>query len=171
MVIVAIIIGLALLFLGRELFWFFVGAAGFMLGFIYGPQIFRVQTPGMILLIAFMAGIICALLALLLRGVAIALGGFIAGGFVTVELLRSLGIVLGPNQWLAYFLGGIIGAIFLLLVFNWALIVLSSLLGASIIAHSVAVYPPGKLILFLILTVVGVLFQADRLAREKRRKQ
>lgn len=168
MVVISVIIGLALLFLGRKLFWFFVGAAGFIIGFTYGPQIFQVESRVVILVIALLAGILGALIAIFLKGVAIAIGGFIAGGYIAVEVLRFLDIAVGPEPWLIYLAGGILGAVLLLLIFNWALIVLSSLLGASVIIENVTLRPSWEVLLFLVLAVIGIIVQTAWLRSEKR---
>lgn len=169
MVIVTFIIGLAILFFGRKIFWLFVAAAGFMLGYSYGPQIFRVESPGLILLIAVFAGIIGALLAILLKEVAIAAGGFIAGGFAAAELVQSTQVSLRMDSWVIFILGGIIGAVLMLLIFDWALIVLSSLMGASLIIRSFVLRGSWELILFLVLSIIGILVQATWFQSEKQR--
>jgi hypothetical protein len=63
----AAVAGLLLRFLGRKLFWFFVAVAGFLVGLQFATQYFRGPTP-IVLLIALAAGIIGALLAVLVRG-------------------------------------------------------------------------------------------------------
>ena len=171
MVVITFIIGLMILFFGRNIFWLFVAAAGFMLGYSYGPQIFRVESPELILLIAVITGIIGALLAILLKEVAIAAGGFIAGGFAAAELVRSTQLSPGMDFWVIFILGGIIGAVLMLLIFDWALIVLSSLLGASIIVRSFVLKNSWELILFLALSVIGILIQASWFQSEKKGKE
>jgi len=56
--------------------------------------------------------------------------------------------------------GGIIGTFLLLAVFDWALIVVSSLIGAHLIQSAVVLPPTGSTILFIGLAVIGVLVQA-----------
>jgi len=167
MIIIAVIVGSALLFFGRKLFWLFVAAAGFAVGFTYGPLLFHGESPGMTLLIALAAGLIGALLGLFLKGLAIAVGGFMAGGYAAVEISRVLQTYPGPDVRLVYLLGGIIGAVVLFLIFDWALIVLSSLLGAAVIVHSIILRGPWEFLLLVVLTLLGVLSQAEILRRER----
>lgn len=152
--------GLILLTLGRKLFWLFVGCVGFSLGFLYAESLLGVQSPLVGLAIAVFMGLVGALLALFLQGVAIALSGFAAGGFVTMYLLEFVGFGATRAPWLAYAIGGILGAAALLLIFNWALIFLSSLLGAALIVQSAALGGPAAGLLFIALAIVGILFQA-----------
>ena len=141
--LVSLLLGIVLLLLGRKLFWFFVGVAGFLVGmdiarqFVVGPQ-------GTKLLIAIAAGILGAVVAIFLRKVAIAIAGFVIGGYITVELLResalfpiSMAGIHGTAFSVPYILGGIIGAVLLFVLFDWGLIVLSSLSGASLIVHAI----------------------------------
>jgi len=166
MAIVSLLLGIVLLLLGRKLFWLFVGAAGFLVGmeiaerFVAGPQ-------GTKLLIAIAAGILGALIAIFLQKAAIAIAGFIIGGYITVELLRASALlpkalegIHGTAFSVAYIIGGIIGAVLLFVLFDWGLIVLSSLSGASLIVRSITFQSHALPLLFVVLVVVGILVQA-----------
>jgi hypothetical protein len=48
----------------------------------------------------------------------------------------------------------------LLLIFDWALIFLSSLLGSALIVQAAAIGGQVEKLLFIALAVVGILFQA-----------
>jgi len=164
--LVTVIIGVMLLILGRKLFWFFVGVAGFLIGMNIAGQVTS-GTESTKLLIGLVAGVIGALLAILLQKVAIAVAGFVIGGYITVELLRLYGAALpvytrlhGNAYWVPYVIGGIIGAILMVLLFDWALIVLSSLAGASMILHGIAVQPRALPLLYVVLAILGIVIQA-----------
>ena len=172
--LVTVLIGVVLLILGRKVFWLFVGAAGFLIGINIAEQVMTTGSDLMRLLIALLAGVIAALLAIFLQKVAIAVAGFVVGGYVAVELLRLYGAALPAyvqvhpgTYWVPYIIGGIIGAILMVLLFDWALIVLSSLSGASMILHGVAVQRSAMAILYVILVLVGIVVQA-RLLRSSR---
>ena len=166
MAIVNLLLGVVLLLLGRRLFWLFVGVAGFLVGmeiaerFVTGPQ-------GMKLLIAIAAGILCAVIAIFLQKAAIAIAGFVIGGYITVELLRASALfpnalagIQGTAISVPYIIGGIIGAVFLFILFDWGLIVLSSLSGASLIVHSITFKSHALPLLFAVLVAIGILVQA-----------
>ena len=172
--LVTVLIGVVLLILGRKLFWLFVGAAGFLIGINIAEQVMATGSDSMRLFIALLAGVIAALLAIFLQKVAIAVAGFVVGGYVAVELLRLYGAALPAyaqihpgTYWVPYIIGGIIGAILMVLLFDWALIVLSSLSGASMILHGVAAQRSAMAILYVILVLVGIVVQA-RLLRSSR---
>ena len=161
-----ILIGLVVLLLGRKLFWLFVAVAGFVLGLILTPQFLPGQPDWLVLLVALGVGIIGAILAVVIQEIAIALAGFIFGGYVLLSLLLAFGIDPGQWYWLIFIIGGLIGAVLVLALFDPALIILSSLVGANLITQALALTPPFDLIVFVGLVIVGVIFQAGLLRRE-----
>jgi hypothetical protein len=173
MTIVNLLLGIALLLLGRRLFWLFVGVAGFLIGMEIAER-FVVDTQGMKLLIAIGAGILGAVIAILLQKVAIAIAGFVIGGYLAVELLRASALfpkalagIQGAPFSVPYIIGGIIGAVLLFILFDWGLIVLSSLSGASLIAHNITFQSHPIPWLFVILVVVGILVQTHTKHRSR----
>jgi hypothetical protein len=164
--IIHFILGLVLLTLGRKLFWLFVGCVGFVAGFTYAQQIFDAQSDLVILAIATIAGLIAALIAVFLQRVAIALAGFMAGGQITLDIMGMFGLETGQVIWLPYLIGGIVGAVLLFLVFDWALIIISSIVGAGLIVQVTVFGPWLERMLFFALIILGAIFQA-RLLRKK----
>jgi hypothetical protein len=171
--IVNLLLGIVLLILGRKLFWLFVGVAGFLVGMEIAER-FVTSPEGTKLLIAIAAGILCAMIAIFLQKVAITIAGFVIGGYVTVELWRASALlpnalagIQGTTVSVPYIIGGIIGAVLLFILFDWGLIVLSSLSGASLIVHSINFQSHALLLLFAVLVVVGILVQA-RIKRKSR---
>src|SRR3974377_1590177 len=84
---IGILVGAAILLLGRKLFWLFVGAMGFVLGAEIATQV--THEPVLILLVAIGLGILGALLAVLFQKVAVGLVGFFAGGRIAVALAAA----------------------------------------------------------------------------------
>jgi hypothetical protein len=99
--IARIVVGIALLTLGRKLFWLFVGVAGFVLGFGLATQFLRGQPDWIVLVIALVAGLVGVLLALFLQRLAVGVAGFIAGGYILINLLNALGWQTGEVSWLS----------------------------------------------------------------------
>jgi hypothetical protein len=159
------LVGLTLLTLGRRLFWLFVGCVGFALSFTYAEGLWNVQSDLINLAIGILVGLVGAVLAVFLQGIAIALSGVAAGGFIMMHLLDLLGLGGTRVPWLLYVIGGVIGAVSLLLIFDWALIFLSSLLGSALIVQVAALGGHAERLLFIGLAVVGILFQAKLLCR------
>ena len=160
------LVGIGLLTLGRKLFWLFVACVGFAAGFTYAQQLWVTQSALVILVIAIVLGLIGALLAIFLQRVAIGLAGFVAGGYITVVVMNLIGLEGDPLLWLLYIIGGIIGALLLFFIFDWALIALSSIICAALIIQQLEFSPTLKMTLFFGLLLAGFVFQTALLRRE-----
>jgi hypothetical protein len=159
--ILRILIGILVLILGRKLFWLFVAVVGFAFGAALGTQLFQGQPDWLILVIALGVGLLGALLAIFLQEIAVAVAGFIGGGYIALILLNALGQDPGPASWLPFLIGGIIGLVLMIALFDWALIVLSSLVGAGLILQAIQLRRPIEGLLSLILVVIGIAIQAS----------
>jgi len=160
-----IIAGLILLILGRQMFWVFVAVVGFVMGADLARQVMPNSDELTVLLVAVIAGAVGAALAYFFYQVAIAAAGFLAGGRIGVELLAALPPSSPQAASLAFIAGGVIGAILLLLVFDWALIVISSVLGASLIVQQIPAPPNMSGILFVVFVIGGIVVQAQMMRR------
>jgi hypothetical protein len=167
--VVNLVLGIALLILGRKFFWLFVGVIGFLVGANLAANYLQAQPEWVQLIVAIAGGLVGALLAVVLQRVAIALAGFFAGGYLAAYLLQMVGVEPGPLTWLPWVIGGIIGAVLSLVLFDWALIILSSLTGASLIVQALAVEPSLNTVVYLVLVVIGVIVQAALWRSEQRR--
>ena len=96
------------------------------------------------------------------------IAGFAAGGYVVLSLFGQFNALPAQMIWLSYIIGGVIGAVILYFVFDWALIVLSTLTGATLIVQMVAFAPLAEIALFLALVIVGMAFQAKIMTGERR---
>ena len=65
-------------------------------------------------------------------------------------------------------IGGILGALLLLALFDWVLILLSSIEGAHLITNGIVLPEKGSLILFIVLAVIGVIVQGSMLRGSRR---
>ena len=66
---------------------------------------------------------------------------------------------------IVFVVGGIIGAILLLALFGWALIVVSSFIGAYLIQSAFVLPPTGSTLVFIGLAIVGIFVQAASFRR------
>jgi hypothetical protein len=164
--VINLVFGAALLVAGRKLFWLFVGIIGFIVGMQLAAQFWN-GPEWMEILIGVIVGIIFALLAVFIEALAIGAAGFFAGAYILTTLTGMLGINDGGLFWIIYVIGGIIGILLVLLLFDWALIVLSSLAGASLIVQSLTLGGSGGL-WFILLFVAGIIIQALTLRGEGR---
>jgi hypothetical protein len=154
-----ILAGLALLFFGRKLFWLFVGVIGFLAGMEFGAEIVKAQPQGIILLIAIGAGLLAAILAIFLQRLVVAIAGGIAGGLIAMRIAVMLGASTESLQWIVFLAGALLAAILVSAVFDWALIGLSALIGASLVSEALPFDHGAKLIGVAVLFVLGLLVQ------------
>jgi len=155
------IAGAALLILGRKLFWLFAAVIGFLFGMSFAQQVLPGQSQTIVLLIALAIGGLGAILAIMVQKIAIGLAGFIAGGYLVYLLIPALSINIGSFLWLAVIVGGIIGAVLASTMFDWALILLSSGVGASVITNHLTLPQPFPLVLLGALFIIGVVIQGN----------
>lgn len=161
------IVGALSLFLGRQLFWLFVGAAGFMLGFNLALQLLPDQPGFVVLLVGLLAGLLGAVLGVFAQRLALGIAGFIAGGYLLLYLANLLGA--GADELstslvsVLFIVGGILGALLIQFAFDIALILLSSALGATLLAQAVADFwtlePALNTVLFVVLLLLGIAVQ------------
>jgi hypothetical protein len=165
--IVGALIGVVVLFFGRKLFWLCVAAVGFLAGIELAPHLVNEPSPLLQLAVAIVLGLLGALLAFLLQKIAIAVVGFLAGGKLAGAIAAAFLVHYAHYSTIIFVVGGIIGAILLLVLFDWALIVVSSLIGAHLIVYQSAIVLPqsGSLIVFIGLAVIGILVQAASFRR------
>ena len=163
--IVGVLIGIAILFFGRKLFWLTVAAVGFAVGVEIAPLLVNEPSSLLALLIALVLGVLGALLALFIQKVAIAVLGFFAGGKLATAIAAAFFVHYAQYSTIIFVIGGIIGAILLLAVFGWALIVVSSFIGAYLIQSAIVLPPTGSTLVFIGLAIVGIFVQAASFRR------
>ncbi len=160
MIWLRILAGIGLLVFGRKLFWLFVGLIGFVSGIQVATRFFPGQPEWMILAIALTAGVLGALLTLFLQWLAIGLAGFFAGAYIVTRLLHVSGLATSGMDWLLFLIGGILGLMLIVIFFDWALIILSSLVGAGLITESIHVDHSAAMLLFIALVITGFAVQS-----------
>ena len=165
--IVPIALGLAALFFGLRLFWLFAAVVGFAVGWWLVGLFFKD--------LGILQVIIGVIVGLILAGLTRALGKWairiVAGlaGFVMLPLLLSnLGMLGGLSELIWSLLGFALGFVLAVFMADWAVIILSALLGAGLIMSGLDLLFKAQLsqVLHLIISfaliIVGMLFQSRR---------
>ena len=158
--------GLALLILGRRLFWLALAALGFVAGMTYSSEFLPGQSETAALLIGLAAGVIGALLAVFMQKIAIGAAGFLAGGYLVLGLIRLIG---AEPSTLGFIVGGIVGLILIYPLFDWGLIILSSLAGALILVQTLDAARAVSAIVFAVALVFGLIIQSALHRRRPKR--
>jgi MFS family permease len=164
--ILQILFGFLLLLMGRRLFWLFVGLIGFIVAAQLAADFLGPEPPWLVLVVALAVGLLGALIAVVIPALAAAVAGFLAGTYLVYVLLANLQLQPGPTLgWILAVVGGIIGAVLAVALLDWALIILSSLAGATAIVQAIALQPTVETIVFVVLVVIGVIVQAALVRR------
>jgi len=152
--------GLALLLLGRSLFWVYVALLGFLLGFEATQQYLGAGTQWLPVLAGIVVGLGAALIAVFFQYWAVGLAGFAGGAYLALSA-AGLGM-LGEGAFLPLLIvliGGSLGAALFVLLFDPALVVLSAITGAGLLVQPFSLSESASALTFLALAVVGIVFQ------------
>lgn len=164
MLIVRGIIGGILLFLGRELNFIFAAAMAGLIGFRLTPLLPHQWPAWSDAAFMITLAVIAATLVLLNERAGYFVSGFLAGGFFLVEYYAPNSLTL---PLLPFIIGGVIGALILGLLTEWALILVSSAIGASYILNLFAIDPTAEILVGAGLFIVGALTQVIIMQAQK----
>jgi len=159
--------GGALLVAGRKLFWLFVGVIGFVIGVQVATRFFH-GSDLMTIIAGLGLGVIFAVLAIFVETVAIGIAGFLGGGYILLSLAGLFGLDKGILAWIIFIAGGVIGAALIATLFDWALIIISSLAGSSMVIDAFHFGRSTAALVFIVLLLIGFAVQASVLSAEKR---
>jgi hypothetical protein len=160
MVVFEILLGIALLVAGNRLFWLFVGAMGFILGLFLAGLVFKGQPEWVIIVASVVLGLVGAGLARPFQQLMVVLAGFVAGGYIISSLITMFHFNIPVNPQILYVLCGLVGAALVTSLFEWAVIVLSSISGAALVADNLKIEQQTAAILILVLMIIGIVIQA-----------
>jgi hypothetical protein len=169
--ILAVLVGAALLLLGRRLYLFFVLCAGLYAGLWVTTRLGIGGPPWLGLAVALLLGVAGAALALVAQRLAVAVAGFLVGGTLAFTVLDAQGVSLEGGAWLVPLVAAAVAAMLALALFDTALVVLSSLLGAALLVDASGAAGVPALVLFVVLLTVGVAMQGRSLRPSRKRAE
>src|SRR5436309_811849 len=137
------VMGGILLFLGRELNFLFAAAMAALIGFRLTPLL-PAQWPGWydVIFIVILA-ITAAAIVIINERVGYFLSGFLAGGYFLVEYYAP-GILTLPL--LPFLIGGAIGSLIIGIFTEWALMIVSCLIGAYYVTNLFTLSPTAQIL-------------------------
>jgi hypothetical protein len=162
-VIAGAVIGL----FGRKIYWFAVAAVGFFVALDLTGRFFEGQPVWIAIVVALIVGAIGAILAVTIQRIAIGLTGFLLGGFLLLQILTAFDLQLGGWNWLIFILGGLVGMALLSAVFEWTLILLTSVIGSILITQSSLLPAGSRTLVFILALLVGLGVQIGMQIGEK----
>jgi len=170
MTTVYVIVGFVLLIAGRRALWLslmggvFVATTQFLTHFLFD------MNASTITLIAAGASLAVLALYLFIEKTTIFILGAIGGGLagmITVNTFFTLPTDPILQSFFAFLLGGAIGLLLIQLLFQWTMVVFSTLLGAYLISGMINHLPLFRLTAMVLLAIAGLFIQT-RLLRHKR---
>lgn len=156
-----VILGVLLLAVGRKFFWLFVGAVAFFAAMNVAPKLLDV-TASRAFYLALAFGAVTAVAGFFLQKVAVRIAGFVAGGFLFFHVWEEFAAQQPLPWWLPFVVGGILGGVLLSFLFEWALIILSSLTGAFLIVQSLELDPNLRIGALAVLAAIGIFLQGRK---------
>ena len=151
------VIGVILLFLGRELNFLFAGAMAALIGFRLTPLL-PPQWPQWSEY-AFIGGLalIAAAITIINERVGYFLSGFLSGGLFLIEYYAP-GVLTLPL--LPFIIGGVIGSLIIGIFTEWALMLVSCLIGAYYVTNLFTLSPIAEILVGSGLFIIGAVTQA-----------
>lgn len=166
---VPILLGVLLLFLGRRVFWLFVGGVVFVVVMDIASRFVHHQ-ESTIFYVAVVVGVLAAALGYFLQKVALRVAGFVAGGFLAFTLMEQHFPQVATEWWVPALGGGVVGVVVVSFLFDWAIIILSAVIGAYVITVTLALEATNSLVTLAVLSIIGIVVQA-RSRRGNRKKE
>jgi hypothetical protein len=161
-----VLVGVALLTLGRRLFWLFVAGLGFVVSLQLATQFLPGGATGSpAIVIALVIGAIGALAARFIQRLAVRLAGFLSGIVLALSALQWLHLDLGLWTWALALAAGLIGMLLAAWAFSWALVLLSSAIGAGLIAVTLDLPTSLTIAVFTGALLVGIVIQSGVVGR------
>jgi hypothetical protein len=164
--LIALVLGLLSLFLGRRFFWLFIGLAGFAVGLVLSQGLASGADDAVRPLLVIGLAILFGVLAIVARRIMTALAGAVVLALVAYTLTAGFPVWI---QVLATLIGGLIGAALAGWLLDWGLIVGSALLGSLMVSSVLGnwIDSAGMLsfVLFAALALAGIFYQARDLTR------
>lgn len=162
--LISILVGGILIISGRNLFWLFVGVAGFLSGYNLAESMLAGSDSLLLIFFGALAGLTGVFFAVVTQRLAVVVAGFLTGGLIAIDVFTR--VLDWTSGWVLWSLvGACIGAVTGGLFFDWALVILSSLLGAGIIVRSFLLSPETEVILFTGLFATGLMLQSNGLKK------
>jgi len=158
---ISIVIGICLILLGRKLYWFFIGLAGFFFAYQYVPDLLPALPEKTALIISLAAGGLSAALGVFLNKLFIFAGGFIAGAYLFINAAQLANLELEGIVLLGLAVGGLLGSLLLSMVMEWGLVVLTAAIGALLVLQALPVNRQVMIGLFVLMLILGLVAQAS----------
>ena len=159
MTLIITMLGFVIMVGGNQLPWLFVGGAGFLLGNFIANLLGFNQSEWQVITFSVATGLVGTFLAYYLRKIMVVIAGFLAGGYVAVNLPVILGWTTPWQDWMAFLVVAVVCAVLIALWYSMALIVVSTLVGATIILQTITFGWISQEVMFIVMLIFGIAVQ------------
>lgn len=167
----AVAAGVLMLLFGRRLYWLVAGVVGFVVVFVLAERLLPELSESATLVVSVVAGVAGAVLVIFAHRLLLGLVGGLGGALVALWQAQHFGLERGLPWLLAAVVGGLLGAWLTSRLFEFALALLSSLLGAQLLVDALPVPDEWFLVAYGGLAAFGLFFQLVRSRRRKRHRR
>lgn len=153
------VLGFIILVTGHQSGWIFVGGLGFILGYIITDAFGLVRSPLESILYSLVTGLIGALLVTYFKRILVVLGAAFAGWYVCLYLPALVGL---DTSWISLPVLAAVALICALATLFWGslpLILISSVMGTTVIIQNVRFGGITNLVMLIILIMFGIIAQ------------
>lgn len=160
---VLVVVGALLLVFGRRLYWLALAGLGFAVALHLSRQHLSFDSAQQEILVGVVAGLLGGILAVVAQQLAVRIAGFVLGGWGTLFAVQTL----WPDIALLVLVilaaaGAGLGFLFAAKLFELALVLVTSVVGALLIAQHLHLQPSEQAIVWLVLVLVGIAIQSRR---------
>ena len=157
--IVEVGIGFMMLLAGRPTYWVYVGGITFLIGSQYARQRIIFSWSWDNLLLALVFAVVGVALTFSFNRWAARIASFLAGGYL-IYTMPTLFTGKADNFSPLYFaLAGIAAVILVLISFNVGIVVLSALVGATMILNNIQIGMLDQRVMFGMLSIISIITQ------------
>lgn len=157
--VILVVIGFILLVTGHQASWLYVGGVALLIGGLLAERLSFVRTEIDMIIFSITSGVLGSLLVVYLRKFMLFLAAFLSGSYICYFLPKVLGWDTTWINWVVILLVGLASAI---ITFVWGalpLILVSTLLGATLIIQNMRLGSIGPMGMFIVLTSFGLVAQ------------
>ena len=151
-----VVIGFIILVTGHQSGWLFVGGIGILLGSLVGEEFHIVRNEVELIFFSLTSAVIGGLLVAYLRKGMVVLAAFVSGGYICLYLPAAMGWDTSWINWLYVILVASASALMTLIWGALPLILISSVVGATLIIQNLQVGSVGPTGLFIVLVMFGL---------------
>jgi hypothetical protein len=156
---IIVVIGFIILVTGHQSGWLFVGGIGFLLGSLLAERLEIVRNEVELIIFSLTSAVLGGLLVAYLRKLMVIVAAFISGGYICLYLPEAMGWDTNWINWVYVLLAALASGLMTLIWGSLPVILISSVVGATLIVQNLQLGSIGPTGLFIVLVMFGLVSQ------------